>query len=571
MTPTEVNADLGSIGARLQEVFPETNEQLTFDAKPLREVILGDVRTPLLLLLGAVGFVLLVACANVANLLLARASSRRGEMAVRAALGAGRGRLVRQLLTESAVLGLAGGGFGLALAWWGTRVLVAAPAVEIPRLDEVGVDATVVLFTLGLALLTALTFGVLPALQATGSRLTAPLREGGRGAGGGGHRMRSGLVVVEMALAVVLLTGAGLLVRSFIELTRVDPGFEAEHAMAFRLTFQGDEYETGQLIRDRAAQLHDRIAALPGVRSVGATTTLPFGGLGSLLSFSRVDGPPPPPNVNMEIAIASVTPDYFTSIGVPLVAGRGLTDGDHAEAPPVVLLNEAAARRWFPGEDPVGQRVNMGPEREVVGIVADVLQRDPGQAAAPQAFLPYAQRTTRSLRTVVRTSGDPLALVPAIRATLQAFDPNLPVPEFTPLGRIVDISVARPRFYTSLLTLFAAVALMLAATGVFGVMSYTVAQRSQEISLRLALGAQPVDVLRLIVGRTLLLAAGGILGGMVLVMALGRVIESQLFGVSPLDPVTIGAVVLVLTGSAALASYVPARRAASMDPGIALR
>lgn len=381
----QVGADLSRIGTLLQASFPETNGRLTFVARPVRESILGDVRTPLLVLLGAVGFVLLVACANVANLLLARAASRQSELAVRAALGAGRGRLLRQLLTEAVVLGLAGGAVGLLIAVAGTRALVAARPADIPRLDAVGVDATVVLFTFVIALLTGLAFGTVPALQATGGRLMRALREGGRGGGrGGGHRLRAGLVVAEMALAVVLLTGAGLLIRSFVELTRVDPGFQPERAAAFRITLQGDAYRGGEQIRARVDALLERLPALPGVTAAGATTTLPLSGFGALLNFSVEGAPPPPPDVNREIAVASVTSDYFRAIGAPLIRGRGFNALDRGDSPPVAVINEAAARRWFPGEDPIGRRVEVGDAvREIVGVVGDVLQRDPGQPAVP--------------------------------------------------------------------------------------------------------------------------------------------------------------------------------------------
>ncbi|HEX7089993.1 MAG TPA: ABC transporter permease [Longimicrobiales bacterium] len=567
-----LGADLKRIGAELQVRFPDTNGKLTFTAASLRETIIGDVRTPLLVLLGAVGVVLLVACANVANLLLARASAREDELAVRAGLGAGRGRLVRQLLTESAVLGLAGGAAGLLLAYWGTRALVAAQPADIPRLDEVGVDATVVLFTLGLALLTGLAFGLVPAFQATGARLMAALREGGRGTSRSGGRVRSGLVVAEMALAVMLLTGAGLLIRSFIELTRVETGFEPERAASFRITLQGDAYATGEQIRGRVDALLERIGALPGVSAVAASTTLPLTGIGSIFNFAVEGAPPPPPNVNAEIAIASVTPGYFRTIGAPLVRGRDFTAADGPDAAPVALINEAAAKRWFPGEDPIGRRVQVGNSvREIVGIVGDVLQRAPGQPAAPQLFMPYAQFTTSRVRIVVRTAGDPLAVAPAIRAEVRALDPDLPLTDFTPLEELVSASVARPRFYTTLLTLFASVALALAATGIFGVMSYAVAQRTREISIRIALGARAGDVLRMIVGRALALAAAGVALGIAGALALGRVLRSQLFGVTLLDPVTLGAVVLVLGASAAAASYLPARRAAGLEPASALR
>jgi len=572
--PQLIEDDVRRVGTRLQAAFPDSNERLTFSAASLRTVIVGEVQTPLLVLLGAVGFVLLVACANVANLLLARASAREGELAVRVALGAGRGRLLRQLLTESVVLGLTGGVLGLAIAYWATRALVAAQPADIPRLEHVGVNGTVVLFTLCIALMTGLAFGLLPALQATGDRLTRALREGGRGgsASRGSHRVRASLVVAEMAIAVVLLTGAGLLIRSFLELTRVAPGFHAGQAMAFRVAFQGSAYARDQQIRDRVAGFETRLRALPGVTSVAATTVLPLSGIGGMIDFQVEGAPPPPPDVNQEIGITSITPGYFGALGTPLRRGRDLTDRDHEKAPRVAVINEAAVRRWFPDEDPIGRYVETsGVRREVVGVVANVRQRHPGQPIAPQLFVPYAQRTTGTIRIVVRCARDPRALSDAIRTELRALDPNLAITNFTPLDQLVARSVARPRFYTSLLALFAGVALALAATGIFGVMSYTVAQRAREISIRMALGAQAGDVLRMVVGRAVGLAAIGVILGLAVALPLGRVIQSQLFSVGLLDPLTLSGVVVVLLASAAAASFLPARRAAGLDPGTALR
>jgi putative ABC transport system permease protein len=569
---SQIDGELRRIGTRLQTAFPQTNGSLTFTAISLPELLLGGVRTPLLMLLGAVGFVLVVACANVANLLLARGSARQQELAVRAALGAGRGRLLRQLLTEAVVLGLTGGAVGLAIAHLGTRALVSARPADIPRLEEVGLNGTVVLFTLAVTLVVSIGFGILPALQAAGVNLTRALGEGSRGgASGAGHRMRASLVVAEMALAVVLLTGAGLLIRSFVQLLRVNPGFTVEQAMAFRVTLQGAAYERPQQIQNRVAEFEERLRALPGVIAVAGTSVLPMSGRGSMLFF-QVDGaPPPPPDVNQEIAVASVTPDYFRAIGTPLRRGRGLTERDHGEAPLVALINEAAVRRWFPNEDPIGKRVIAGRMREVVGVVGDVLQRDPGQPAAPQLFAPFAQRTTPSVRIVVRTAGDPRQLASSIRSEIRALDPNLPITEFTPLEQLVAASVARPRFYMALLGLFAGVALALAATGVFGVMSYAVAQRAREISIRMALGAHASDVLRMIVGRAVALAALGLVVGIAAALALGRVIQGQLFGVTLLDPVTLASVPPVLLASATAASFLPARKAARFDPAGALR
>ena len=569
----QVDTDLRRVGAELQTRFAPTNATLTFNASSLRELVIGDVRRPLLVLFGAVGFVLLIACANVANLLLARVSARQDELAVRAALGAGRSRLMRQLLTEAIVLGIAGGVVGLLIGYWGTQALIAAQPADIPRIEEIGVNRTVVLFTLAMAVLTGLAFGVLPALHATGGALMATLREGGRGAGvaRGTHRVRSGLVVAEMALAVMLLMGAGLLIRSFIELTRVNPGFQPERAMALRVVLQGDRYANGQQIRTQVGTLLERLRELPGVTAVAATSTLPLSGRGSLVDFA-VSNAPPPPNVNAEIGMASATPDFFRAIGTPLLRGRGFADSDMNESPRVVLINEAGARLWFPGEDPIGKRPTAGGvEREIIGVVADVLQRDPGQAALPQMYAPLAQRTTRSLSIVIRSAGEPLALARAVRSAVSGLDPNLPLADLVPLDDLLADSMARPRFYTSLLTLFAGVALALAAIGIFGVLSYSVAQRSREISIRMALGASASGVVRMIVGHAMTLAAVGVAVGILGAIALGRVLRSQLFGVSVVDPVTFVAVVLMLIVSAAAASYLPARRAAALDPASALR
>jgi putative ABC transport system permease protein len=568
----QVDDDLRRIGTELQQAFRATNNTLTFNARPLDEVVLGEVRRPLLVLLGAVGFVLLVACANVANLLLARASVRQTELAVRSALGAGRVRLLRQLLTEAVVLGLAGAVTGLAIAYVATRVLVAAQPPDIPRLDEVGVNAAVVLFTFAIALTTSLVFGVLPALQFSGKRLPIALREGGRGAGGGGQRMRAALVVAEMALAVVLLVGAGLLIRSFVQLTRVDPGFRPEQALSFRVTLQGEKYREDEPTRVRVAEFEERLRALPGVTTVAATSVLPLSGRGGMVGFAVDGAPPPPANVNPEIALSSTTPDYFRAIGAQLRRGREFTDQDHTQAPSVAIVNDAAVRRWLADRNPIGARVRInGVSREVVGVVGDVLQRSPAEPAAPMVFVPYAQRTIRSVKIVVRTTQEPTALAAAIRSTIRGLDADLAVADITPLSRLIVRSMARPRFYTTLLSLFAAVALVLAATGVFGVMSYSVAQRAREISIRMALGAVPGDVMRMVVGRALGLSAIGIGVGLVAALALGRFIQGQLFGVKLFDPVTLAAVALVLGASAALASFLPARRATRFDPVNALR
>jgi predicted permease len=573
MALAQVDADVRRIGGQLQADFRQTNDTLTFNATPLTDVIVGDVRTPLLVLLGAVGFVLLVACANVANLLLARASGRQAELAVRSALGAGRGRLVRQLLTEAVVLGTGGGAVGLAIAFAATRALVAAQPADIPRLGEIGLDRAVVMFTFAIAIATSLAFGMLPALQYSGTRVQSALRDATRGGARlGGQRMRSALVVAEMALAVVLLIGAGLLIRSFIQLTRVDPGFRVEQALSFRVVLQGTKYREDAATRTRVAEFEQRLRGLPGVMTVGATSLLPLSGRGAMVGFAVEGAPPPPPNVNAEIAMASATPDYLRAIGATLRQGRHFSDQDETDAPRVAIVNESAVRRWFPGQDPIGRRaITNGVAREVVGVVADVLQRSPSDPVAPTVFVPFAQRTIRSIKMVVRTNGDPSGLAPAIRAEIRALDGDLAIADITPMTQLLVRSLRAPRFYTSVLALFAGVALVLATIGVFGVMSYAVAQRAREISIRLALGALPGDVLRMIVGRALGLSALGLIVGLAAAIALGRFIQGQLFGVAVVDPVTFGVVPLVLGASAALASFLPARRATRLDPANALR
>ena len=569
----QIDADLRRIGSELQAAFRETNETLTFNTRSVREVILGDVQTPLVVLLGAVGFVLLVACANVANLLLARASARQTELAVRSALGAGRRRLLRQLLTEAVVLGAAGAAIGLGLAWLATRVLVAVQPADIPRLENVGVNASVVWFTLVVALATSLVFGTLPALQSSDARLPGGLREGARGgAGRGGHGMRAALVVVELALAVVLLVGAGLLLRSFTELTRVDPGFRPEQVVAFRVTLQGERYREDAPTRARVGEILERMRALPGVTAAAATNVLPFSGRGSMVGFGVEGAAPPPPGVNREIALAVVTPDYFRTIGGPLRRGRHLADRDDADAPKVAMANEAAVRQWFPGQDPIGRRVNTnGVSREIVGVVADIVQRNAAEQATPALFVPLAQRATRSIKVVVRTTADVAVVASAIPPAIRAVDRDLAIADLAPLTDLATKSRARPRFYTGLLSLFAAVGLGLAATGIFGVMSYAVAQRTREISIRMALGARRADVLGMIVRRAVALALIGACCGLVLAVLVTRFLQRLLFGVTHLDPLTFGAVIVVLVLSATLAAFLPAQRAAKLDPATALR
>ncbi|HEX2165381.1 MAG TPA: ABC transporter permease [Thermoanaerobaculia bacterium] len=575
-TVERARVELAALGERLQREFPDTNGRLTFTAYRVVDQVVGDVRTPLLVLLGAVGLVLLIACVNVANLLLARGATRQGEMAVRHALGAGRGRLVRQLLTEAAVLGLAGGAIGLGLAWAGTRALVAGGPQGIPRLDEVGVDRVVVAVTFVLALGTALLFGLLPALESTRGRLAGALKESGRGTPAGGGRgrgrLRYGLIVTETALAVVLLVGAGLLLRSFLGLTAVDPGFEPEGAITFEVSLQGAGYDDFSHRVTTFRELEERIAALPGVAAVGGANVLPLHQGGAIESFD-VEGREPRPDELLEIRTVWATPGYLAAIGTPLLAGRSFGDEDREGSAPVVLVNRAAVERWFDGESPLGRRLQLrGESREVVGVVGDLPQLGLDRPAEPVAYYPYAQLPGRTLAMVVRSaSGDPLALAGDVRRLVRRVDPELPVAEPQPLSSLVDGSLAPARFYAALLGLFAAVALALALVGIFGVMSYAVAQRTREIGIRIALGARRGEVLGMVLRRALLVAGAGLLAGALVALAATRVMASQLFGVSATDPWTFAAVLVLLAASAAAASLVPARRAASIDPMLALR
>jgi putative ABC transport system permease protein len=541
---------------------------------PLTQVLIGDVRTPLLVLLGAVGLVLLVACANVANLLLARATAREGELAVRAALGAGRSRLVRQLLTESLVLAGAGAALGLLLAWGGTRALVAAQPADIPRLASIRISGTVVAFTAAIAMLTGLLFGALPALQATGTRMMQALRESGRGALSSvrGQHIRAALVIAELGLAVMLLVGAGLLIRSFVAMTRVDTGFDTTNAVAFRVSLQGPSYAQAEARRRFFADLDDRLRAIPGVMSVGAASGLPMTNMVSLLGPFQVDGVDVPAGVLPEIRVITVTPEYFAALGTPLLMGRALNDRDVAESPPVALFNHAGIARWFADGDPVGERVRLGSStREVVGIVGDVLQRAPGIPVEPEMYVPYTQRSVGTMRFVVRGRGDMAPIAARIRNEVHALDPQLPIASVDPLDQLFANAVARPRFYTTLLTLFAGVALALAVIGIFGVMSYLVAQRSHEISIRMALGADRAAVVGMIVGRAMTVAAAGLVAGIAGAMAVSGVLRSQLFGIDATDPITLGAVLVILGASALFASLLPALRASRLDPGAVLR
>jgi putative ABC transport system permease protein len=578
-TLESLHADLGEVGRRLEARFPDSNAGVGFIARPAHDEMVGEVRRPLLLLLGAVALVLSIACANVAGLLLARAARRREEMAVRASLGASRGRLVRQLVIESMVLGVGGGALGVLLATWATGRLAAAPVSGLPRLDAIRVDGAVLAFALAVTLLAGVLAGLLPAIRAAGDSLGGALRTAGRSglASQRGRRLRSGLVVGQLALAVVLLVGAGLFLRSFLRLTAVDPGFRAERVLSFRVDLPGTLYGSKSRVTAYYDQVIERLDALPGVQSVGvASRRPPVGRLASRFRVDRREQPEREPS----IGIVSISPAYFETMGIDVVKGRGFTLADRMGSAPVVILNEAAAREFFPGEDPVGRRLvnfsynpieDIASAFTIVGVIRDYRNGGLGQRARTEAYFPQAQAGLGRMFVAVRANSDPLMLTAAIRAELLAIDPNLAIPTFQTIEQLVSDSVARPRFLTLVLSLFSAVALLLAAVGIFGLLSFTVAQRTHEIGVRLALGASPGSVVRGIVREALALVALGLGIGLAAALALSGLIERQLYGVAPTDPTAFVGVALVLGGTAVVASLVPALRAAAVDPLIALR
>ena len=545
------------------------------------EFVVGKIRKPLMILLGAVLFVLLIACANVANLLLARSAVRQKEIAVRTALGASRWRVVRQLLTESVLLSLAGGGVGLLLAMWGVDLLLRLSDNKIPRAVEVGLDRNVLLFTLGVSVVTGIVFGLAPAFQSSHVNLHDTLKEGGRSGRGGVRRgVRDALVVVEMTLAVILLVGAGLLIRSFMRLQQVSPGFEPRGVLSMQVSLPNSKYKDGPARTAFDRQVLEAVRSLPGVRLAATTTTLPMSGQNQSGSF-QIEG--------RQLAPGESSPhgdrwmpsdDYFQTMGIPLVKGRYFDARDTAESPFVAIVSEALARKYWPNEDPVGKRItfNRIPNtqdqqwREIVGVVRHVRNEGLEGESRGQYYVPYSQRPNSSeLFVVVRTDGDPAALAPSVRGAVASVDRDLPVFRVLTMERLVSDSLAQRRFSLFLFGVFAALALALAVVGLYGVMSYAVAQRTHELGLRMALGAQASDVLKMVVGQGMLLVGVGLAAGLVGAFGLTRLMESLLFEVSPTDPLTYAGIALLLGAVALLASYLPARRATKVDPMIALR
>ncbi|HEX8161832.1 MAG TPA: ABC transporter permease [Pyrinomonadaceae bacterium] len=579
VTLAQAQAQMDAINRSLAAEYDDTNRGWNVRVTDMREQLVGKLRPTLLVLLGAVAFVLLIGCANVANLLLARATARRKEIAVRTALGASRARIARQLLTESFLLSIAGGAAGLLLSVWMTDLFVAVSPANSPRFGEIRPDARVFLFTLGATLLTGLIFGLAPAFQASRADLNETLKEGGRSGAEGGrrNRVRSLLVVSEIALSFMLLAGAGLLVRSFIRLRDVSPGFNPDGVLAMRLSLLPAKYPTDQQKRDFFRQATERLAALPGAQSAGAVLTLPLGGdsFGVGRSFIH-EGRPATPEESVNAAFYLATPDYFRTMQIPVTAGRAFTDRDTDQSPPVIIINETAARLHFAGENPVGKRIMLAADekfmREIVGVVGDTRPSLETPAGA-QMYIPYAQDATWSSMTLVVRAGDADAagLAPAARAAVQSLDKTLPVYNVKTMNEVFAASIARRRSSMLLISAFALVALLLALVGIYGVTAYHVTQRTHEIGVRMALGAQRRDVLRLILVQSLRLTLGGLAAGLVCALALTRVMSGLLYDVRPNDPLTFAAGSLLLAAVATLACYVPARRATRVDPMIALR
>jgi putative ABC transport system permease protein len=531
-------------------------------------------------LLGAVGFVLLIACANVANLLLARAASRQKEMAIRVAMGASRFRLVRQMLTESMMLSLAGGVLGLLLAMWGVDTLVALSPENIPRVQEIGLDTRVLGFTLLISVLTGVIFGLAPAFQASRAGFNEALKEGGKGGAGvsSGKRMRSALVVAEVALSLVLLIGAGLFIRSFTRLLTVDPGFNPENVLTMELSLPRARYPERQKAALFYQQVLQRVNTLPGVQAAAATTILPLSGSNSDSSFVIEGRIPRDAGEIPDEELRIITPDYFRALGVPLIRGRFFAETDEEKAPQVAIINQALARKYFQGEDPLGKRITFDDPRSndaawvtIIGVVGDVKHRGLNVQPKPEYYLPNLQRPQRSMILAVRTSADPRSVTASVRKEILAVDPDQPVSNIRTMNDVISTSVAAQRLSTTMLGIFAGIALVLAAVGIYGVMSYAVTQRTHEIGIRMALGAQRRDVLRMIIKEGMTLAILGVGIGLVASFALTRVMSSLLYDVSVTDPLTFIGLSLLLSVVALLACGIPARRATRVDPMVALR
>jgi len=568
--------ELNAIAARLEQEYPETNTGKRVRVESLHDSFVGGTRLSLLILLGAVGLVLLIACANVANLLLIWGAARQREMALRAALGASRWRIIRQLLGESVMLAALGGGLGLLLAHWGTHLITSYLPAGVPRLREADIDSVVLGFTVALSLLAGVIFSMAPAWQGSRANLREVLQEGGRGSTGRRQRLRSTLVVSEIALTLAVLVGAGLLIRSFWRLQQVDSGFDARNVLMTQISVTAGRGE-GARIADFFEQLLQKVSGLPGVKSVAVSDGLPILRDANWSPFN-IEGRPPAEPRNQTWAIRyTVSPEYFQTLGIPLLQGRGFAAQDTRDSPLVAMIDETFARQHFQNEDPLGKRLILtlpdGPGIEIVGVVRHVKHAglDERAAGSPQFYLHFNQRRSSASHLLVRSVVDPLSLAGAVRDQVWALDKDLPVYNVRTMQQLVSQSMAPRRFSALLMVVFGFLALVLASIGLYGTISYSVAQRTSEIGIRVALGAQRRDVLTMVIKQAMGLALFGVVVGLVTALALARLLRNLLFGVGSADPLTFGAVAFVLLTVALLASFVPARRAAKIDPMAALK
>jgi predicted permease len=570
---------MNTIAEGLQKQYPDSDKYMEITLVPEQEELTGPVRPALLVLLVAVGLVLLIACVNVANLLLARATSRSREIAIRSALGAGRRRIVRQLLIESLLLALVGGALGVVLAAWANGLVVRLSPEDLLRSTQFHLDGTILGFSTALSVLTGILFGLAPALQISQSNIMGTLKESSlsTSASARSHRLLGSLVIVETALALVLLVSAGLLVRSLLHLRDVNPGFDPRNVMTSIIDLPDEKYPNVRKV-ETIRDLMPRLKALPDVQSAAAIEPLPMSGSEFRVSF-QIEGRPVAKSDEPSTSVRVITPDYFTAMRIPLLQGRSLADSDASDTSQVIVVNEAFARKFFPGENPIGKRFQPhisaddkpGRMREIVGVVGNVKYRNLSTEWTPESYIPYSQLPFGTMTIVARSGNDPLSLARPIAETVRSLDKDLPAYSPKTLEDYLNGTVAIPRFNTVLLGAFAFLALLLTAIGLYGVISYSVAQRTHEMGIRLALGAQPRDMLRLVVGQSLRLAAAGVVLGLLAALALTRYLSSLLFGVSSRDPFSFVGVVFLLFAVVFLACYAPARRAMRVDPMVALR
>ncbi len=574
--------ELTTVALNLEQEYPGDRNSTAYLVGADEQIVGKDVRRALWLLLGAVGFILLIACTNMANLLLVRASSRHKEIAIRSALGAGRWRIARQLMTESTLLSLLSGAVGLLLTLWGLGAIKYYGAEQLPRLDEVHIDARVLIFTLAISVLTGMLFSLVPTLQASRLDVNSALKSGSKSATSGRalRLWRDSLVVSEVALSLILLVGAGLMIRSLTRLVNVPPGFDPKNVLTGRISLTSNVYDKPEACVLYVNQTLERLKALPGVESVAFVAPMPFSG-GNVGSDFRIIGrPEPAPGDEPGANNRSVTPEYFQAMKIPLIKGRYFNEQDRQGGTGAAIINQALAQQYFSSEEPIGKRIshiganqNEGdPEQwEIVGVVGDVHHSDLTVAANPEIYLPYQQNSWNWGNFLVRTSGDPASLAPAFREQIRAVDKSVTLTNVRPLPEAISETVAQPRFYTFLFALFGAIGLVLTVTGVYGLISYTVSQRTQEIGIRMALGATRQNVVRMVLRQGVVLALAGVAVGLTISLGLARVIVSLLFEVKPTDWISFSAATLVLLSAAILASYIPARRATKVDPLVALR